>query len=277
MILEKIQHELDNLSSAQRRIAQYILEHCAEVVLMTALQLGENAGASEATVIRLANALGYQGYPELKAALGEVMQDRLSAAERLKSHLEGPSTGNLVENVLRQDLDKGMEALTSLDDLSMRKAARALCEAPAVYVMAMRSARALSIYLRAYLSWFRPLVQELSVDSFIEPLALAPQDSLIVGISFPRYTRETVEHLRLAHKLGFRTLAITDSAESPLAEYADITLTAPCSHMAFIDSLVLPMSLLNALILQVAEDLGASAQQKLVNLEKDWAAARTYC
>lgn len=276
MLLDRIRTKMDALSSGQQLVARFLLESPREAAFLTASQIGDRVGVSESTVIRLAFSLGYPGFPELKNELQEVLQGQLSALERHQSYQAVGGDGNRAQQVLREDLGKASPVLAQFDESSLLQLAEEICKAPAVLLFAQRSAKALALYFESYLSWFHPAVQTLEEDLYQERILASPEGTLVVGISFPRYTRRTVECLAFAHGQGKKTAAITDSLSSPLARYAGTILTVPCPQISFIDSFVVPMSLMNALLLQVTDLMGEEAREKLEKLEEIWKEKRVY-
>lgn len=276
MTLNRIRMKMEALSSGQQMVARYLLEKPREAAFLTAAQIGERVGVSESTVIRLAFTLGYPGFPELKNELQEVLQGQLSALERHQSYQSVGIGGNLVQRVLREDLRKASPELSQFDESSLLKLAEEICEAPAVLLFAQRSAKALAFYFESYLSWFHPAVQTMEEDHFRERILASSEGTLVVSISFPRYTRRTVECMAFAHSQGKKTATITDSLSSPLARYAGTILTVPCPQISFIDSFVVPLSLMNSLLLQVTDRMGDEAREKLVKLEEIWKENRVY-
>ncbi len=272
-----IKNNLDNLPPAQRNIAIYMLENQSESIFMTALQLGRNAGSSEASAIRLAATLGYQSFPDFIKSLQEEAKDQLSTLARLQTHKLQSQTGGLVAHIINKDLEHAKESLPSANDASIIKLAAAICSADAVYIIGLRSARSLAVYMEFYLSWFFPKIFLPVSDTFGNYLVAAPKNSLVIGISYPRYTRQTVECVAFAKKQHFRTAAITDSLSSPLAKEANICIVSPCAHIAHIDSLLIPLALINTLLIQVADQLGPKALTRLEELEKKWSESSIYC
>ena len=268
---------MEKLPKAQRAVAEYMLDNRSESFFMTSQQLGARSGTSEATVIRLAIALGFSGFPDFKEALQVEAKDQLSTFGRLQEHRLKVITGNLLSNVISNEIEEAAEDLGSSEDGEIRALAVAICEADAVYLVGLRSARSLATYLQFYLSWFFPNIYVPESDYIESYLVSAPKKSLIVGISFPRYTRLTVECVLQAGRMGLRTASITDSHASPLAEVADISVTAPCEHVAYIDSLMIPLGMANAILLEVTNQLGQVALDRLSELESVWASGSIYC
>jgi DNA-binding MurR/RpiR family transcriptional regulator len=277
MIWEMMERRREEFPRAQRAVVEYMLEYRSESIFMTSQQLGAKSGTSEATVIRLALALGFSGFPEFKEALQGAAKDQLSTFGRLQRHSQRVNTGNLLSNVISEEIDRASECLGSSEDGEIRELAGSICSADGIYLVGLRSARSLAIYLQFYLSWFFPNVYVPENDYIESYLVSAPKGSLIVGISFPRYTRRTVECVTQAKRMGLKTASITDSHTSPLAKIADISVTAPCAHVAYIDSLMIPLGMANAILIEVTNQLGPVALSRLSDLEAVWSNASVYC
>ncbi|MDL2263605.1 MurR/RpiR family transcriptional regulator [Synergistaceae bacterium OttesenSCG-928-I11] len=278
MIWEKMELELERLPRAQKKVARYMVDNPSESLFMTSQQLGANSETSEATVIRLATTLGFAGFPEFKQALQDEAKDSLSTFGRLQRHMSTVRTGNLLSDVIAAEIDKASACLQQTDDNRIRALAGEICRAAGgVYIVGLRSARSLAVYMQFYLSWFLPNVYVPENDSLETYLVSAPKNSLLIGISFPRYTRLTLDCIRLAKRIGLKTAAITDSDASPLAAEADLSVTVPCVHVAHIDSLMIPFGMANALLIEVTSQLGPRALERLGELEKIWSSGSTYC
>ncbi len=272
-----VKTNINNLPPAQRHIAEYMLNHKSESIFMTALQLGRNAGSSEASAIRLASTLGYASFPEFIKSLQNEAKGQLSTIGRFQTHKLQVQTGGLVANIINTELEQAKETVPSVNDNAIVKLAAMICASPAVYIIGLRSARSLAIYMEFYLSWFFPKIFLPTGDTLSNYLVAAPKNSLVIGISYPRYTKQTIDCIEMAKKRDFRTAAITDSLSSPLAKTADISVVSPCAHIAHIDSLMIPLGLVNALLLQVADHLGPKAFTRLEELEKNWDESDIYC
>lgn len=276
MIWSHLKKSLPSLPRAQKIVAKYILGNPPETIFMTSQQLGQKSGTSEATVVRLATTLGFQGFPEFKEALQKEAKQQLSTLGRLKRH-QASTKNSMLADIVLSEIEGAAEALATASDLGIEELAAAICESDAVYIIGLRSARSLAIYMQFYLSWFLPQVYLPENDFFESYLVSAPKNSIVVGISFPRYTRLTVECLGQAKKMGFRTAAITDSPTSPLARITDISVISPCFHIAHIDSLMIPSGMVNAILIEVTNRLGRDALDRLSALEAVWADDDIYC
>lgn len=280
MIWDLVAEKIDSLSRAQRLAARYMLDNPSESLFMTAQQIGKKSNTSEATVFRLATALGFPGFPDFKEALQQEAKNQLSTFGRLAEHraLETrDATENRAYDNITLEIERAAPRMKLIEDSNIKTLAEALCSAGAIYLMGLRSTRSLAIYMRYYLSWFFPNVYLPENDFFENYLVSPPKNSIMVGISFPRYTRLTLECVSAAKNAGLRTAAITDAESSPLAEVADISVFAPCVHVAHIDSLMIPLGVANSILIEVADRLGPKAMKRLSALEKAWEDSNVYC
>lgn len=244
---------------------------------MTAAELGRSSGTSEATAVRLATTLGYPNFPNFIKSLQKEAQRQLSTIERLKLHNIPPSQSGYMTRTIAKDLELAKEGMAAdNNDGSLKRLAEEICKSQSVYLIGFRSARCLVQYMEFYLSWFFPKICVPTCETLDNCLTSAPKNSIVIGISFPRYTRQTIESLAFAKQKGFLTAAVTDSMSSPLVKESDIALIAPCSHIAHIDSLLIPLGLINAILIQVAEHLGSVAIRRLEELEATWSEHGTY-
>ena len=268
-IKELIIEKSDEMSPVQKRIALMILNAPEEAAFMTAAQLGKYANVSEASVVRFARMLGFAKYNEFKAALSRVLMDRLSTTERSKDVVALSGSG-FYASMLQRDIDAMLLAKEGLKDGDIDELGQAIAEAPAVYVCSCRSSHALGYYLAFYLSWFLPRVRTLDHANAHEVLGSAPRGSIVIGISFPRYTKWTLDILRHANELDLAVATLTSEIGSPFSAFSKYMLTMPYRVVSFIDSFAVPMSVTNCLILSVFRARGEEAQERLANLEKIW-------
>lgn len=277
MIWEQLKEKINDLSRAQRLAARYMLDNPSESLFMTAQQIGIKSNTSEATVFRLATALGFPGFPEFKEALQKEAKNQLSTFGRLAEHRAHEAAENRVCDNIFSEFKKSAPGLKAFDGDSVKRLAEAICSADAIYLIGLRSARSLAIYMHYYLSWFFSYVYTPENDFFENYLVSAPKNSIVIGISFPRYTRLTLQYMRAAVNSGLRTAAITDVASSPLARTAGMSVLAPCVHVAHIDSLMIPFGIANSILVEVADHLGPEAMKRLSALEKAWEENNVYC
>ena len=275
---ERLRKRAGRLSRAQRQLAEFILQNEPRAAFMTAARLGAAVGVSESTVVRFAIALGYSGYPELQRDLQEELRARLSAADRLVLAEErGERAETILDTVLRTDMENIRATLASLPRDRFGEAVAALQGARTIYVVGHRSAAALAHYLGYYLQLMLRNARTLTqAGTVLEELMAAGPADVVVAITFPRYARATAEAFRLAAQRGARTILITDSVVSPLVEEASIVLPAKSESPSFADSLVAPLSVINALITAVALAQPERVRAALRELEDVWDRQGTY-
>lgn len=274
-VRDRITAKRSDMSPAQTKIAAYVLEHLRDAAFLSAAELAERIGVSEATMIRFAAFLGYEGYTLFREAVGDALLQRLSTLERMKEYAPEEES-SLFDRVVRDDLEAVAAIRTNTSESDVDALGRALAASGAVYIAGNRSSFALAYYFSFYLSWILPNVKLLSPDIPYETLFNAPHESLVVGISFPRYSSWTLRVLEDAKTLGLHTAAITDSPGSPLAMRSTYVVTVPYRPVSFIDSFAAPLSVINCLVLSVSSHLGEEAAEKLEALEEYWSRNRVY-
>ncbi|MBQ4612390.1 MAG: MurR/RpiR family transcriptional regulator [Clostridia bacterium] len=272
-------HEKE-FSKGQRRIAQYIIEHCDEAAFMTALRLGEEAQVSESTVVRFATELGFEGYPQLQRAVQEHIRSKLTIVERLEVTRARMNEQNLLQNVAKGDIGNIRRTMEEMDETAFFDAVDTLVNARQIYVFGAGSCKALAGFLTHYLKMLLGgRVQIISSSSqneiFEEMLDIGPQDA-IIGISFPRYSSKAATTLHYAQSKGAGVVAITDSPLSPIAPYASSLLLAHSGTTSIVDSLVAPMSIVNALIVAISLRTMDQSRGKLEELEHLWNTYKVY-
>ena len=265
------------LSKSYRAIAAFIEEHYERIPAMTATALAREVGVSESTVVRFANALGYDGYPELLKALQYQVRKRLTTDERFALGSELPEE-DVLTTVLNEDMRNIRKTIDQIDSEAFTRTVNALTEARHIYILGLRSAAPLAQFMTYYLNFIFDNVSQVSTglaDVFEGLLRIQPEDVLI-GISFPRYSTRTVEAMRFAHAAGAKVIAITDNVRSPLNSAADLCLTASTEMPSFVDSLAAPLSLINALIVALGLKKREELHSHLTRLEEVWSQNRVY-
>lgn len=272
-ILTLITKESEGFSKGQRLIANYILDNFDKAAFMTAGKLGKKVGVSESTVVRFAAELGYDGYPGMRKALQEIIRNRLTSVQRIEVAQDLIGQGNLVKNVLSSDMDKLQATIETIDEAVFDAAVSAILDASGIYILGMRSAASLAGFLGYYLGLMLDKARVIgdSAESGIhEQMRNIGKGDLFIGVSYPRYSKRTVSAMRFAKSMGARTVAITDSESSPFAGLADICLFARSDMVSFLDSLVAPLSLINALIVSVGANKSDTLSDSFKRLEKIW-------
>ncbi len=272
-ILSVIRGEMATFSKGQKRIAEYILNSYDKAAFMTASKLGTTVSVSESTVVRFAAELGYDGYPAMQRALQEMIRNKLTAVQRIEVSNDRIGNHDIPPMVMHADAENIRATLEELDRESFNKAVNALLAARRTYILGVRSAFSLASFLGFYFGMMFEnvvLAHTNSSSELFEQILRIGEGDVIVGISFPRYSRRTVKAMEYAKDRGATVIAITDSEASPLAEIADHVLLAKSDMASFVDSLVAPLSLVNALIVAVSRKKSAELAATFGTLEQIW-------
>ncbi len=278
-ILGHIHNSMKQFSKGQRRIAAYILESYDKAAFMTASALGRIADVSESTVVRFATQLGYDGYPEMQKALQNVVRSRLSNVQRMEISTDRIGHRDVLTTTMHADAAHILATMEQLDRAAFEGAVDAIVHARRVYIMGVRSSAALASFLAHYLRYLLDDVRLIASSSEGEALdhmvRVSPQDTAI-AITFPRYCRSTNAAIQYCHQAGATTIAITDGPTAPVSQHVDYLLEAQCDMASIADSLVAPMSLINAMIIAVTNRLRQETEAVLGKLEGIWEQNNVY-
>jgi DNA-binding MurR/RpiR family transcriptional regulator len=277
-LMRIIQIKFPRLSKGQKLIAEYILKHYDKAAFMTASKLGITVGVSESTVVRFANELGYSGYPKLQMGLQELIKTKLTSVQRIEISSDLITEENVLKSVLKADMENIRATLEKLNANTFDDIVKTIFRAKRIYIVGFRSSQALADFLSFYLSLVLDNVRQVlpGVSDIFEQLLKIGQDDLVIGIGFPRYSSRTVEALKFAKSKNAEVVAITDSLLSPLASYADYALITQSNMASFVDSLVAPLSVINALIVAVGIREKERISETFNNLEKIWEEFNVY-
>ena len=269
-----IEAHAPQFSKGQRRIADFITGHYDEAAFMTAARLGEEVGVSESTVVRFATELGFEGYPQLQKALQELIRSKLTVVQRLDVTRARMADDEVLHHVAVSDINNIRRTLDSLDNAVFYDAVDRIVNARQVYVFGAGSCKALASFFTHYLQMLlggkvHVIIAASQSEIFEEMLDVSDRD-VVVGISFPRYSSKAVNTLHYAHSKGAGIIAITDSPLSPIAAHATALLTAHSDIASVVDSLVAPMSVINALLVAVSLRTVEQTRPKLEELERLW-------
>lgn len=272
-LITKIQSELPGFSKGQKQIARFILEHYDKAAFMTASRLGVTVGVSESTVVRFATELGYDGYPHLQRALQEMIRNKLTSVQRMEVAGDRMGGRDVLQTVLHADTDMIRVTLDEIDRDAFQGAVDALMGSKRIYILGVRSSSALASFLGFYFNLLFEnvtLVHTNSVSEIFEQVLRVGPGDVLFGISFPRYSKRTLSAMKYARDRGARVIALTDSQLSPLARVADHVLLARSDMASFVDSLVAPLSVINALIVAVGMSRRDEIEQTFNKLERIW-------
>lgn len=271
-LMRVIQANFHRLSKGQKIIAQYIMNNYDKAAFMTAAKLGEKVGVSESTVVRFANAIGYIGYPQLQKQLQEMVRTKLTTVQRIEMSSDFANKESILKNVLKSDMENIRTTIEEVDQTSFDQAVKSIIEAKSIYILGLRSSTALAEFLGFYLNFLRDNVHVVTytIGDIFEQLFRIGNDDLVIAIGFPRYSARSVKALEYVKSKGANTIAVTDSMLSPLCSFADYTLIAKSNMESFVDSIVAPMSVLNALIVAVGVKEKNNISSSFASLEEIW-------
>ncbi len=272
-LLTRIDLMMNSFSKGQKRIALYIEEHYDKAAFMTASKLGETVGVSESTVVRFATELGYDGYPKLQKAMQEMIRNKLTSVQRIEVTSGRIGNDNVLDSVLGQDIEKIRRTIEETSHEDFNRAVDEICSAKRIYIFGVRSTAALVNFLSYYFELIFDNVVTISTTSataMYERIFRMTEDDVIIGVSFPRYSQMAVEAMNFARSRGAHAVAITDSMASPLVQSADSVLIARSDMASIVDSLVAPLSLINALIVATVLKKKDEVSQTFRQLEQVW-------
>ncbi len=272
-ILAIIQEKMSTFSKGQRKIGNFILDSYDKAAFMTASRLGKKVGVSESTVVRFAAELGYDGYPDMQKSLQKMIRNRLTSVQRIEVTKDRLGDQDLLSMVLQSDIEKIRLTLEEIDRDSFDKAVDAIVSARKLYIIGVRSSAAIATFMNFYFNLIFDNVVKVSANTaseVFENLLRVGEGDVVIGISFPRYSSRTIQAMNFARDRGATTIAITDSEASPLAAISRYTLKARSDMASFVDSLVAPLSMVNALLVAVSRKKGDELSRTFQTLEQIW-------
>lgn len=272
-ILAEIKRRMPEFSKGQRSIAAYILSHYDKAVYMTASKLGAAANVSESTVVRFAFEMGFEGYPELQDALKEMIKSKLTAVQRIRVADEQLGGTDILNKVMNADIDKIRRTMEETSRADFEGAVDSIVSAKTIYIIGARSALVLARFMNLYFNIIFEnvrLIDTTSSTEMFEQIMRIGEGDVIIGLSFPRYSKRSAKALSFASKNGAKVISITDSRSSPIAEMADYFLQARSDMASFVDSLVAPLSLINALTVAVGLRKKEELTRTFERLESIW-------
>lgn len=278
-LIADIEKRMPGFSKSQKYIAKYITEHYEKAAFMTAAKLGAAVGVSESTVVRFADEMGFEGYPEMQQALRSYGRNRLTTLQRLNISADRLEGDNLLKSVMTQDIERIRYTLENVSEESFNAAVDKIISAKGVYIFGAMSSDILARFLSTYLSLSCPHVvhvQPINSSGILQQLIHLGKEDVFISISFPRYFKNTLTATAYAKECGANIIAITDSEASPLAEYADQLLLARSDIISYADSLAAPLSLVNALVAQVGMKNSDRLEKTLARLEDLWEKNEAY-
>ena len=272
-LISKINEKYGRMSKGQKLLANYIIDNYDKAVFLTAAKLGEIIGVSESTVVRFASFIGYKGYPEFQQALEDLVRNKLNTSDRIEITNGGIEQNGVLRTVLSSDALKIKNTMESIDEAAFDNAVETILNARRIYVVGIRTCAPLASFLSFYLNMIFDNVVNLQTSStseLFEQMIHITEEDCIIGISFPRYSMRTLKALEFANNRRANVITITDSIHSPMNLYSSCNLIAESDMHAAVDSLVAPLSVINALIVALCDKRQTQVAKNLEMIEEVW-------
>jgi DNA-binding MurR/RpiR family transcriptional regulator len=253
-MLKNIEEKYAKLSKGQKSLADFVVNNYDKAVFMTAAKLGEVVGVSESTVVRFATTLGFSGYPGFQRQLKEVVRNKLNSIQRMEVTSDRMGESQILDSVLRSDIDQIKKTLSDIDYKAFNEAVVTIANARKVYVVGLRSCAPLASFLGLYLNLICESVAVIHYNSsseVFEHMMRVNEQDVVIGISYPRYSMRTLKALEFASSRQAKVITLTDSIHSPINLYSSCNLIAKSDTTSIVDSLVAPLSVINALIVSL--------------------------
>lgn len=268
-----------SLSKGQKILATYITDNYDKAVFLTAAKMGQVVGVSESTVVRFATHLGYKGYPEFQKALEEMLRNKLNSIQRMEVTYGRISQSHILETVLQSDQEKIKDTLEHIDEHAFELAVDTIIKAKHIYIVGIRSCAPLAAFMAFYFNLMFEnvtLLQTNNSSELFEQMVRISKDDVIIGISFPRYSMRTLKAMEFANNRNAKVITLTDSVHSPMNLYSSCNLIARSDMASIVDSLVAPLSVINALIVALCMKKQGEVAKTLETLEDIWNEYQVY-
>lgn len=278
-LLGRIRRQYPSFSKGQKRLADYITKNYDKAVFLTAARLGKEVGVSESTTVRFATQLGYKGFPEFHRALEELVRNRLNSIQRMEVTYGHVPQSQILDRIFQSDMDKIKRTMESIDHTAFELAVDTLLGARTIYIIGIRSCAPLASFLSFYLNLIFPdvrLIQTNSASEIFEQMIRIGKEDVIIGISFPRYSMRTLKAMEFANNQNAKVITLTDSIHSPINLYSSCNLIAKSDMASIVDSLVAPLSVINALVVALCMRKQKEVVDTLGSLEKIWDEYQVY-
>lgn len=274
-IISRINEKYAKMSKGHKAIASYITDHYDQAAFMTAARLGKELGISESTVVRFAAAIGYEGYPQMQEALSSWVKSKLNVnpMQQMDRKYGGSSQSEVLELVLGSDIEKIQDTIQNLDVVAFEAAVDIILSARTVYILGIRSCEPLADFLAFYLNIIRGNIVQIktsNISEIFEQMIRIGEKDAIIGISFPRYSMRTLKAMEFANERKASVITITDSIHSPMNLYSSCNLLARSDMVSIVDSLVAPLSVINALVVALCMKKPQEVKENLEAMENAW-------
>lgn len=271
--ISRINEKFNKMSKSHKKLATFVIDHYEQAAFMTAAKLAKAVGTSEATVVRFAYALEYEGYPEFQESLAEWVKKKLNTVQSIGAKYAASSQAEILSSVLSSDVEKIEDTMEHMDIQAFETAVNIILSAKHVYIIGLRSCRPLAQFLHFYLNLIRGdvnLLDSTSTSETFEQMLRINEKDAVIGISFPRYSMRTLKAMEMANDKNAKVITITDTIHSPMCLYSACNLLARSDMVSIVDSLVAPLSVINALVVTLCLKRPDEVRKNLESLEYAW-------
>ncbi|MCR4590217.1 MAG: MurR/RpiR family transcriptional regulator [Lachnospiraceae bacterium] len=278
-LIAHLNEDFPKLSKGQKALVRFITENTDEAAFLTAAKLGKKVGVSESTVVRFATAVGFEGFPEFQEALSDVVRHKLNRIDRMGEAYGNRSDSEIINSVLQSDIDRISDTMSKVDTKAFEMAVETIINAENIYVIGIRGCAPLAGFLSFYLNVMFGKVHLISTNSLtevFEQIIRINEKDVLIGIDFPRYSMRTIKALEFANTRNAHLISITDSNRSPMTLYSSCNLLAKSDNISLVDSLVAPLSLINALVVELCMKKTDEVVEHMKLLEDTWEEYQVY-
>ncbi len=271
--ISRINEKFNKMSKSHKKLATFVIDHYEQAAFMTAAKLAKAVGTSEATVVRFAYALEYEGYPEFQESLAEWVKKKLNTVQSIGAKYAASSQAEILSSVLSSDVEKIEDTMEHMDIQAFETAVNIILSAKHIYIIGLRSCRPLAQFLHFYLNLIRGdvnLLDSTSTSETFEQMLRINEKDAVIGISFPRYSMRTLKAMEMANDKNAKVITITDTIHSPMCLYSACNLLARSDMVSIVDSLVAPLSVINALVVTLCPKRPDEVRKNLESLEYAW-------
>lgn len=271
--ISRINQKFNKMSKSHKKLATFVIDHYEQAAFMTAAQMAKTVDVSEATVVRFAYALEYDGYPEFQVSLAEWVKKKLNSVQTIGAKYGSSTQTEILTSVLSADIEKIEDTIEHIDVQAFEAAVDIILRAKHVYIIGLRSCKPMAQFLHFYLSIIRGdvnLIDSTSTSETFEQMIRINEKDVVIGISFPRYSMRTLKAMEMANDKNAKVITITDTIHSPMCLYSSCNLLARSDMVSIVDSLVAPLSVINALVVAMCLKKPDDVRRNLESLEYAW-------
>jgi DNA-binding MurR/RpiR family transcriptional regulator len=271
--IARINEKFNKMSKSHKKLATFVIDHYEQAAFMTAAKMAKTVDISEATVVRFAYALEYDGYPEFQASLANWVKKKLNSVQSIGAKYGSSTQVEILTSVLSADIEKIEDTIEHIDAQAFETAVDIILGAKHVYIIGLRSCKPMAQFLHFYLNIIRGdvnLIDSTSTSETFEQMLRINEKDVVIGISFPRYSMRTLKAMEMANDKNAKVITITDTIHSPMCLYSSCNLLARSDMVSIVDSLVAPLSVINALVVAMCLKRPDDVRRNLESLEYAW-------